>query len=164
MLYNIIFVCFMCHKPYSTLLLFFLYTINYLLEQLKNKTYCVIYVYFGFWSSSFLCFELVFVWYHIPYVRTISFEHFLYHKSNGNEFSHFLFSEKSIAFVFERYLLQIDRLFFFLIILTISTSFFDLQHFWRVCFPEVMAYKCYVLHTFFFPLLLFKIFLIFFGF
>lgn len=75
-------------------------------------------------AHHFFVLNYVFVWYPIPYVRTISFEHFLYHKSNGNEFSQFLFSEKSIAFVFERYLLQIDRFFFFLIILTIITSFF----------------------------------------
>ena len=167
----------MCHKPYSTLLLLSLYTISYLLEQLKNKTDCVIYLYFGFWSSSFLCFELHFcvVSYSLcenHIFRTFFFKFYfifklyiivlvlpnikmnlpqiymcspswtllpppspyhpsgssqctspkhpvsciepgLYHKSNGNEFSQFLFSEKSIAFGFERYLLQIDRFFSF---------------------------------------------------
>ena len=102
----------MCHKPYSSLLLFSLYTTNYLLEQLKNKIVLFTFILVSV-AHHFFVVNYIFVWYHIPYVRTISFEHFLYYKSNGNEFSQFPFSEKSIAFVFERYPLQTDRFFSF---------------------------------------------------
>lgn len=83
---------FMCHS-HTVLLLFFLYTINYLLEQLKIRRIVLFMFILVSGAHHFLCFELVLYWYHIPYVRTISFRHFSW-SPNGNEFSHFCFLKK----------------------------------------------------------------------